>query len=91
MELTELRSRIDAIDRELIGLLERRLDLCAGVAAYKAQNGLPILDPAREREKLAAARDACRPETAPHIAAVLESVMAQSRAWQARVTERDHE
>lgn len=82
-ELTALRARIDALDRELTALLEQRMDVAADIAAWKRQAGAPILDAAREAEKLAAVRARCRPETSEAIARVFEAVMAASRAYQA--------
>lgn len=52
MELKDCRERIDAIDRELVRLFEARMGLAAEVAAYKKAHGLPVLQPAREQEKL---------------------------------------
>ena len=52
MELQELRNEINAIDDEMLALLERRLAVCRAIAEYKRQNGLPVRDPARETEKL---------------------------------------
>ena len=52
MELKDCRERIDAIDRELVRLFEARMGLAAEVAAYKKAHGLPVLQPAREEEKL---------------------------------------
>ena len=52
MELNELRNQIDTIDDELVRLFCRRMEVSEQIADYKRQNGLPILVPAREREKL---------------------------------------
>ena len=90
MDLTELRTEIDAIDRELIALLERRMDVAAGIASYKQERGLPVLDGAREAEKLDAVRVQCRPETAENIADIFKAVMAASRAHQKRLMEGGH-
>ena len=91
MELTELRREIDAIDRELVELLERRMDMAAGVAQYKMTRGLPVLDAGREAEKLDAIRAMCRPETRSHIAGLFGHIMAASRAYQTSLMEQDHE
>ncbi len=90
MELSELRAQIDTIDRQLIELLEKRMDVAAGVAAYKAGRGLPVLDAARETEKLAAVEAQCRPETAKPLRGVFEAVIAASRAYQAALMEKNH-
>ena len=55
MELTDLRREIDRVDSEILRLLAERMALCDRVAAYKSAHGLPILDEAREEEKLARA------------------------------------
>ncbi|MDD7794937.1 prephenate dehydratase [Clostridium sp. 'White wine YQ'] len=44
------RKKIDEIDRELMDLFERRMDLVANVAKYKEENNLPIFQ--EDREKL---------------------------------------
>lgn len=90
MELTELRSGIDAVDRELIALLERRMDIASAIADYKAARGLPVLDAGREADKLASVRAQCRPETADGIADIFAAVMAASRAHQHRRMEAGH-
>lgn len=52
MDLTQLRSEIDQIDDELVRLFAARMDVAAKIADYKKFHGLPILDAAREQEKL---------------------------------------
>lgn len=84
MELTELRNEIDGIDRELVRLLEARMDVASDIAAYKLAHGKPVLDAEREQAKLDWVRAQCRPDTAEHIAAVFDGIMAASRAYQER-------
>ncbi len=52
MELSEYRARIDAIDDEMVRLFAERMEVAAGIAAYKKENNLPVLDMRREKEKL---------------------------------------
>lgn len=52
MELTELRKQIDTIDKELVELFKRRMNVCADVAEYKRQTGMNVLDSSRERALL---------------------------------------
>ncbi len=56
MSLLELREQIDAIDREGIVLLRRRIDIAKQIAQVKKKNRLPILDSEREQSKKAAIR-----------------------------------
>ena len=55
MDLTQCREKIDELDRQLVALFAERMETAAQVAAYKKEHGLPVLDAARERQKLRAA------------------------------------
>ena len=51
-----LRQRIDAIDRQLVQLLNERADCAREVGRRKESQGQPIYQPAREAEVLAHVR-----------------------------------
>jgi len=55
-ELTEVRDRIDEVDRELVEMLERRIRLAQRAAQAKAALGYPVLDEGRETALLAKRR-----------------------------------
>ena len=44
------RKEIDSIDKELISLFERRMDVAVKVGEYKKKNKLPIFNGKREEE-----------------------------------------
>lgn len=91
MELNDLRLQIDEIDRSLIALLEKRMDVATAVADYKLAHGLPVLDTAREQEKYASIRAQSRPETAEYIVRIFTSILAESRSCQhTRMENSDH-
>lgn len=46
--LEELRTLIEAVDRELVTLIGRRHDLVLEVGRAKQELGLPVLDPPQE-------------------------------------------
>ena len=52
-DLSQIRTRIDAIDDQLCDLFAQRMACSADVARYKIAKGLPVLDRSRERAKLA--------------------------------------
>ncbi len=52
MELSEIRTQINAVDDQLLGLFLERMDLSEQVAAYKNEHHEPIMNKAREREIL---------------------------------------
>ena len=47
-ELQALRQEIDAVDRELVELFRRRMDVTRRVGEYKAARGMAVLDQARQ-------------------------------------------
>lgn len=51
--LAEYRVEIDAADRKLLEAFVERMEISAGIAAYKRAHGMEILDATRERDKLA--------------------------------------
>lgn len=56
-ELEQYRKEIDEIDRELLALFERRMDVAVRVANYKKENNLPIYDEERESKIIKKNRD----------------------------------
>lgn len=55
-ELTALRDQIDEVDKGLLQLLARRLDLVSQVGEVKSRHGLPVYVPQREASMLASRR-----------------------------------
>ncbi len=82
MDLQNYREQIDVIDDQMVKLFSERMDIAAKIAAYKKESNLPVSDPMREREKLAAiaakAGDALSMYTDPLYATIFEL----SRAYQ---------
>ena len=54
VDLTELRLKLDDIDREIVRLYEERMEVAGQVAEYKIANGRKVYDKEREIVKLAA-------------------------------------
>jgi prephenate dehydrogenase len=59
-DLTALRAEIEALDRQLLALLNRRLELVAAVRRHKEEAGERWIDPEREAELLQTLVDANR-------------------------------
>lgn len=85
MDRQELRREIDDIDRQLVELFSKRMDLCAGIAQYKKEHGLPIFDPVRERQKLQDITDQT-PDALKSYSPLLYSLIFElSRSYQNRL------
>ena len=52
-DLTESREAITRIDRQMAALFEERMKVCADIAAWKGERGLPVKDAAREADVIA--------------------------------------
>ncbi|WP_133016590.1 prephenate dehydratase [Clostridium cuniculi] len=50
MNLSECRNEIDKIDKELVELFEKRMNVAINVAEYKIENNIPIFNGVREAE-----------------------------------------
>jgi len=85
MDLQELRIQIDEIDKELVKLFEKRMDVASGIAAWKRENNMPILDSAREREKLAAIGEAARSDLQTYTQMLYSMIFELSRSYQSEL------
>lgn len=81
-ELQELRREIDAIDRELVELFRRRMDVTARVGAYKRSRGVPVLDQERERQVLQNKGELAGEALRPAVITLYQTIMALSRRQQ---------
>lgn len=51
-DLIKRREQLEEIDSAMAELFERRMKICEGIAEYKRQNSLPVLDNEREKQLL---------------------------------------
>lgn len=85
-DLKEIRTEIDAVDRQIQELFEKRMDLASSVAEYKIQTGMPVFDKKRELEKLQVFRDRAANEFYAHgIQELFQQIMGMSRKFQYRL------
>lgn len=85
MNLEEIRTEIDALDKQLLALFERRMDLCRDVALYKKEHNLPVFQPEREEKLLDKIEQAASPDR-KHAARTLFSVILDiSKQLQSRI------
>ena len=84
MDLKDYRKEIDAIDDQLVQLFGKRMDIAAKIADYKKENNLPILVPAREREKLADVAQKAGPEMANYTRVLYSMLFELSRSYQSK-------
>lgn len=62
LDLQEIRKKLDGIDKEIVSLYEKRMDLCRQVAEFKIGTGKPVYDGEREKQKLEAVKSMVQDE-----------------------------
>lgn len=83
--LPVVRAMIDALDRDLLQIMAKRMALVAEVAAFKRQHGLKIRDASRERELLRDRQERAKALGLPsdEIESIFRLLMRSSRDHQA--------
>lgn len=83
-ELKEARQLIDELDREVLQLLSRRVQLAKRLGKIKGDHSLPVRDPVREREVLSRRREWAVAEGLDEdwVSQLFERVMALARSAQ---------
>lgn len=91
MNREELRGKIDEIDAQLVKLFSERMEIAAGIAKYKKENNLPVLDPKREREKIASIIQQTPEALQDYTPILYDLIFELSRAYQNRLIGTDVE
>jgi chorismate mutase / prephenate dehydratase len=85
--LEELRERIDELDRDIVKLLNQRMNLCQDIGAFKSAAARNVVDTEREAEilrRLASVNPG--PLSEQTLSAVFREIFSGSRALQTPVT-----
>lgn len=81
--LEKQRAEIDAIDREIVALFERRMQVVVDVARIKKENGIAILDANREKEVITKVQSYLKDDTLKEeLAEAYETLMKVSKDYQ---------
>ena len=81
--LDKQRAEIDAIDREIVSLFERRMQVVMDVARIKKENGMAIFDAGREKEVIAKVQSYLTDEgLKEELREVYETLMKVSKGYQ---------
>ena len=91
MNLEEYRKKIDDTDEEILRLVSERMAIAGEIAKYKNENGLPILDAKRERDKLAAISEAVDEDMSSYMRVLYSLLFELSRSYQNSLTRHETE
>lgn len=84
MDIQALREQIDQCDEVLSQTFIRRMETALEIAKYKQGKGLPVLDPAREREVVSRVTAGCDEAMAVNMKLLYNTVFDLSRTYQQR-------
>jgi len=83
-ELETLRTRLVEIDSELVRLVGERLESVLAIGRYKAERGLPVLDPGQEAKVVRRAAEMARDEG-------VDEEMVRDIVWRIMAAARDRQ
>lgn len=84
--LNKYRKKIDKIDKKLVKLFEKRMDIAKCVGEYKKKNNIQILDSNREKEVLESRVKLIQnPEYKEYSTEFFESLMDVSKKLQNKI------
>lgn len=90
MNLQELRNQIDDIDSEILKLFSKRMEVCRGVAEYKKEHDLPVMQGGREKQVLERVRANAPEDLRDGAAMLFQNIMDISKCLQNEEIERTH-
>ena len=82
MDIQELRQQINDIDAQLVKNFDDRMRVALDIAKYKKENGLPVFDPARERDVLNKQTAAVGEEMSMYVKLLYNTLFDLSRSYQ---------
>ena len=85
MDIKELRTKIDAVDEQLVNLYTERMKLAGQVAEYKKANNMKIFDSARERQLLDKVATQAGEEHEDSTRILFSTLMELSRSYQSKL------
>lgn len=89
-DLLVLRDEIDKIDRQMVELFEKRMEICGEVAEYKISTGKKVLDRERELSKLQVLGELAHSDFNKHgVTELFQQIMAMSRKLQYQLLEQN--
>ena len=87
-DLPDIRRKIDAIDEKIVELYKERIDILKDVAEYKKANAKPVLDIAREEEKISSLKSKVEGEFYKKaVEELYGQIMSTSRLYQYSIIE----
>lgn len=83
MNIQDYREQINSIDKQIVELLEKRLDIAGGIGQEKKRQGLPVFDEVREKERIETVRELAKNEKyKDRIEQIYIKLMDETKLWE---------
>ena len=89
MSIENYRQEIDKIDKELVELFNKRMEVVKKVADYKRESKTPLYDGERERQLIGKAAERSNEDTELYTRVLFSTLTNVSRAYQSRILNSD--
>lgn len=87
MNMDDYRKQIDEIDETIAKKLEERMRTVEGIAQFKKDNELPVLDAMREKEKIDKITDLVSDDMASYTRLLYNTIMEMSKDHQRKINQ----
>lgn len=86
MDIKEYREQINSLDVQIVELIEKRMDVAAGIGREKKRLGLPVFDTAREEERIETVKSLTKnQEYKEHMAQIYRNLMDETKKMEQRL------
>lgn len=87
MDLEQYRIEIDSIDKQLLDLIQQRMEVSRGVAGYKLKNNMEILQPEREKALLERMASSAKEQNKEYVHEFFTEILRISRQIQTEIVQ----
>jgi 4-amino-4-deoxychorismate mutase len=91
--LSKYRKELDKVDEQLMALIARRFNICRQVATYKAEYGIPMMQPVRvaEVKRRAASRALARGLSEEFATALYDLIISEACGMETEIIEKQRD
>lgn len=90
MEIKDYREEINKLDKQIVSLLEKRMDVASAIGLEKKKLGLPVFDGAREKERIETVKAlASNPIYKDHIGEIYQKLMDETKLVEQQLIDGD--
>lgn len=84
------REQINVLDKQIVELIEKRMDVAVGIGIEKKKLGLPVFDGAREKNRLETVRKLATNDLyRDHLPVIYETIMKETKIVEQKIMDEE--